>query len=161
MPRPKTLTGIKEGRKLSKSNFFITINTQKRPDSFRDPDEFINCFENACRELFEDENLQSDLIVFNDPMDAPHMEELIEDIYVSGGREIGEKQQKIHSHILYEISHRSKLRLDYSFIREFIKTHCGIEQEIYVNVRLVHNNHTITDTERAKLYAEKGDKRIF
>ena len=158
--RPKH-SGIKEGRKLEHSNFFITINTQKKIDSLDDPEGFQERFENVLRDLFQNETYQDELIVFKNPDDAPHMEELITDIFTSGRMEIGGIQRKLHGHILYEIHHYSRLHLSFDFIKDFVKAEMGIEEDIHLYIKLVHNHRKMSETERVQMYSEKGEKRIF
>ena len=98
-------------RQLRHSNYFITINTNKR---FTGHEPHFNRrtreFEKAITDTFADE--VGDIVVFKEGGPAD-----IKSINLEYGIELGDELGCLHVHLTLKISHYAKLKLDYAAIR--------------------------------------------
>jgi hypothetical protein len=119
--------------KLNHSQFLITIQTNKDYNSC--PENFIDKFRSVIKEVFYTDqgfvNIMSDLN--NKDGINPKTIESIELTYTI---EKGDLQNRVHSHIFYNITHRTKLKVDKVALTKEINEKLGITN-CYIHIDIV------------------------
>lgn len=136
LDKPKT----KEQQKIKQlrhSNFFITINTNKRyTGNEEDYEEFIEKFKNSIDNQFTNDNIVNLIKVQNEEHELS--EKYIKNIDIQSAIELGPTTGTIHSHILVKIAHYTNVRLEYQYFKEQIMKDMGLKN-IFMNVKLYRN----------------------
>lgn len=124
------------------SNWFLTINPNKRKSSFKTREEYVE-FKNKFKEAVKDLHqkiyprfilLQSAKIPdkFKDEWEPKKLEDRIEDIKIDVSFEIGGNNSCLHCHSLVKISHRLlKVRLNYLGLQQYIEHMLGYKIHFY------------------------------
>mgnify|MGYP006142836403 CR=1 FL=1 len=110
-------------RRLQESNFFITINPNKKFAEVDAP-QAAGVMWKVCAELFSPENIFK-LIVLGPKDPGTYAEDLFEDVIRSIETtptvEVGEKQGRMHSHIIVEVEHFSQVQINLPLLRASYK----------------------------------------
>lgn len=147
------------------SNFWLTINTNRRLTSRRKFKEFVIKYDEVLNEMFDTTNsferMGRNMIKFGTvgadkkwiPRDPDHWGSAVwwnsENIYsvrVNGVIEEGKTQigGRVHSHHLIQITHNSSIQLDCGKIQEFINEHMadmGVKGA-YAHAKVVNQDYT-------------------
>jgi hypothetical protein len=143
MPRPKTEVKINDGAVTNKrrakpirhSNFYITINTQRRFADTSDPAyepykaKFIAALSEFADNLHEYVKINEEGVEFEEKwFNVPR---------VQMGIEIGPTTKCLHAHMLVCIPHRTSISLRYDKLRAHIEA--AMEGSIHMNAKLYRN----------------------
>lgn len=106
-----------EEKGVRHSSFFITLNTNYKPEDMRDADSAGQSLRKAMKKMFAREGLEK-IVTF--------MEGSWDDIISVDGEfvvELGDhpKGNRIHSHATLHFTHRAKIRLDFPAMRQFVR----------------------------------------
>jgi len=118
---------MSKGR-LANSNWFITINTNQRFDSYDDARPLLRALQIAIKNVFQ--NLAQYVQFKPAEVAAGHTwsPEYIDRVRVKQGVEFSEARGLAHVHFMIAIRHRSKIQLNYQKIqddvRQYIAEHC-------------------------------------
>jgi hypothetical protein len=119
--------------KLAHSYFLITINTNVPYDNA--PQDLIPNFQKAVKEIFYTDEGFADII--DDLNNKEGVDpKLIKSIQCSYCIEKGDQQQRIHSHIYYQIDHRTKLHINKNRLTKSINEKLKIDS-CYINIKIV------------------------
>lgn len=121
---PKTvLAGDPKPRRLQESNFFITINPNKK---FAETDAHIaaGVMWRVCEELFSKENVWK--LILLGPKDpdvyaSDIYEDVLRSIQCTPTVEVGEIKGRMHSHIIVEVEHFSQVQINLPILRASYK----------------------------------------
>ena len=102
--------------KLKQSTFLLTINSNQVVSSIKDP--FVKTFKQQIHTIL---NNIPDYIAVNRGF-VPDPEMIIN---IRAEFEIGEKQQRLHTHCVIDIKHNSNIRIDTSKITEQTGYYCN------------------------------------
>lgn len=110
-------------RRLQESNFFITINPNKK---FAETDAHIaaGVMWRVCEELFSKQNVWK--LILLGPKDPEVYgndiyEDVIRSIQCTPTVEVGEKQGRMHSHVIVEVEHFSQVQINLPILRASYK----------------------------------------
>ena len=106
-------------RRKQESNFFITLNPNKKFSVLDEP-KARKCFETALKHLAETDTLVR-YIKFG-PKDSHYQSDLARDVLIQGFDwkstvEVGEELGRMHCHIILGIMHYSQIQIDTAMIR--------------------------------------------
>ena len=110
-------------RKLSYSNYLLTINTQKAFYTGDEPEfeplkqqltDAINAIAGDGETLFK-------YVEFKTEDSWEENVQAIENVNVQSSIEIGEAQNRLHAHVLVSFRHRTRMKLDYKGINKTVK----------------------------------------
>lgn len=136
LDKPKTKEEQKV-KQLRHSNFFITINTNKRfTGNEEDYEEFIEKFKNSIDNQFTNDNIVNLIKVQNEEHELS--EKYIKNIDIQSAIELGPATGTVHSHILVKIAHYTNVRLEYQHFKETIMKDMGLKN-IFMNIKLYRN----------------------
>lgn len=104
------------------SGFFVTINSNKRSESTKDDTAMANTFRRAVSSFYR----QSDIlkVIYDRRTDDVVDPELLDTIDINYTFELGKRngaKNKLHSHGIIKIRHRTKIKLNYEAIRSWFK----------------------------------------
>lgn len=125
----KTTKRDKEDKKkqndLRHSNYWITINTNKRFTGYEeDYQEFVDKFRAVIEEIF-DKDLKR-YVKINKP-DHAYNTQYFKDVSSEAVIEKGGKNNTIHAHIMVKFAHRTSITLDYGDIRNKVMNEMGLD----------------------------------
>ena len=140
-----------EPRRKQESNFFITLNTNKSPDSPEEMTLCLNALRNAVQHLAKDPVLAA-CLKFG-PMDNSYQLDRYGDVIVSAERkssiETGEVMNRVHAHIWLTIVHYSQIQINTQLLMQQAKVaynktdwpewgrHLKLTRNPYVHVKLL------------------------
>lgn len=140
----------KPGKRISYSNWFITINTNQRFDSYDKARPLLLSLQKAVRSVFQ--HLEEYVTFASDMVGHTWSDDYILQVRAKQGVEYSETRGLAHVHFMIAIKHRSKIRLDYSkiqtHIRQSLATDCpqcfrdaatGEPKQLYFNSKLYRN----------------------
>lgn len=141
---------IKTKRREFISAYMITINTNQRPQSLVNAQQFSATFAGHLDELFETEDHYRDgnMVIYNNDPDG--WDKVIS-TDVKTTIELGEnaKGGRIHSHTILKMRHTTSIyKIERQFIMKWFRERMGIN--MFVNVKLIPAN-----VEAAEIYIEK------
>lgn len=113
---------MSKGR-LSNSNWFITINTNQRFDTYDDARPILRELQIAIKSIFQ--NL-SQYVKFKPAelaLGHAYNSEYIDRVRVKQGVEFSESRGLAHVHFMIAIRHKSKIQLDYQKIQDDVRQH--------------------------------------
>jgi len=102
------------------SDFFVTMNTNKRIDGELSPDSpLVTVLEDAARELFGEDEHFIKFVTF--PKGGSWDNDHIDSLNVVTGVEIGTDDahgKRLHLHAQFKVTHRSYIRLDFKVLQQ-------------------------------------------
>ncbi len=121
------MTDSEENPKLKHSNYQLCIGTHiTQPTK-----EQIKLFKQSLEEVFNEENLKILIQHKNDEYELNF--DKIERVVVKHAIELAPEDNKLHSHTLVCITHRTRVKLDLKFIRDKIKELNKMDSETYLH----------------------------
>ena len=132
------------------SAYMITINTNQRPQSLVNAQEFSRQFKIHLDGLFDelDHYRDGNMVIYNNDPDGY---DKLNNIDVKTTIELGEKAKggRIHSHTVLKLRHNTSIfKIERKFIQKWFKDKMGIT--MFVNIKVIPAN-----VESAELYIEK------
>lgn len=119
--------------KLAHSYFLITINTNIPYNDV--PQDLIPKFQDAIKQIFYTDDGFTDIIDDKNNKDGINPK-LIQGIQCTYCIEKGDKQERVHAHIYYQIDHRTKLHINKTRLTKSINDKLGIKS-CYINIKVV------------------------
>jgi len=155
MPREKG--SISNGRRLRNSNFYVTINSNKRVilvDSLKPEEEaYFKKFDAAWKGYFD--KSPDDWLKFL--VAGNNTENSIKSVDILGSAELQSSQRAmIHAHLLIEIKHFSKIHLDVDKLRSYMVSTMG--HHIHIDNKVPGNRKE--DLDRIKAYITKEQTNV-
>jgi len=128
----------------SYSSWFITVNSNQKPENYESMKGWENKLKGGIRNTFEKDNWDE---IFKFKVFGPILNI---DLIVSA--EIGShpKGKRVHIHALVEVTHKAVLHLDYPTVHALIRQYVGAEKNIYVNIQRT------TSRKQIEKYMKKG-----
>ena len=118
-----------DGRRGRKSAFAININTNKPVLALEKRGElwsFIETFRQALRKVFAERGILQSTGKHKDDNLGADWDRLIQQLTVDGAIEIvGDKQERVHAHLLIEVRHRSSVQMATSYISTRLRDELG------------------------------------
>jgi hypothetical protein len=111
-----TLTGDDHQDKLKQSTFLLTINSNQVVTSMKDP--FVRTFKQQIHTILS--NIPEYIAVNSGFIPDPEMIINIRPVF-----EIGEKQKRLHVHVVIDIKHNSNIKIDTGKITEQSGYYCN------------------------------------
>ena len=107
--------GTKDRKRKRWSNFFLTLNSNKR---FADPEapqyhEFKQRFQGAVDSVFSADRILEFIVV----KEAGKSMDDVSEVKVSGATELAPETHTLHLHVLVSVSHYTRVKMDYQKIR--------------------------------------------
>ncbi len=107
-------------RRKQESNFFVTINSNKSPDSPADCDQTVKAMENVLKELKEDRVL-AQCIKFGPKNPETYINDKYHDVVHSvdfkAAVETGDVMRRVHCHIWLTITHYSQIQINVKMLQ--------------------------------------------
>ena len=124
-----------KNKKPMNSNFLLTINTnQQYKDTDKGLENDIEVFEETIKSILNNIDQYVNL-----PEGDKWDDDTIKNVDIDYTIEKGTIKNQLHIHILFKISHFTKIQLNYQKIKDKIKKDLGLHN-IYLYNRLVKNN---------------------
>lgn len=121
---------------LKQSVFLITVSTNKRPKDLSDAHNRAAFLESVLLDVFSEDNLESYLMV----LEGATIDD-IDDIDVVISPELGQgRGGAIHAHVIVDIKHHTKVRMDLDTIRATLQEHLiGVQgiKNIHVDLQVM------------------------
>lgn len=143
MPRYKIKTAedFEEGEydpELKESLFLLTVSTNKRPSDVHDAHNRAAFLETTLVEVLAENNMENYIMATGDIED-------IEDIDIVVAPELGQgRGGAVHAHVIIDIKHRTKVRLDLDWIRqELIEYLVGVQgiKNVHVDLQVMKGGY--------------------
>lgn len=154
MPKVKIEGGIQDLQKKERnvrpkhSNFLLTINTNKGiADGSEGMAEKIATFETSINQILQN---VGDYVRLPDGDDW-NDDEKFKDVNIQYTIERGDKQHRLHIHILFQFTHFSKILLNYDKIKSKICDDMGLEN-VYMLNKLIKNSGQMNITDYLQKY---------
>lgn len=129
----------KKRKRLKHSNFFLTINLNKQFKTYDEAvplaNEFKKVIDNCLAKI-------SNYIEINDTVhpDAKLDSKWIKKINIQSVVEIGSKYNQPHAHVTIAITHWTRVKLNWTKLKEDIREKVGDDQEIYLYCKLFRDS---------------------
>lgn len=125
-----------ETKRNRRSNFFVTINTNKPFNRHSEEYEIFNGkFQSSLNEIYND--LGSYINVLDDK--AKWDDNFIKDVEIDSATELGPVNHKLHAHFQINVLHNTKIQLDYNKIKEKIMKDLELKG-LYIKNKIYHDN---------------------
>lgn len=151
------------------SNFWLTINTNKKPEDFELRKEIVKDFERAMDILLTRQGL-SEVMNFKEYASDLNDRSIYPQVEVVTVTEIGPVTHSIHSHTVIRINpHYGWLQLDSNKINEFMKAQLGWDTNLHVDFKLLGgsnddarlNSYVLKDKVNAPQLMDRGPARLI
>lgn len=105
-------------RKLRHSNFFVTINPNKRFETGFEKElkPYVNKFKGALHEVFDETNIEKYITI----KEGDDFEKDLKEISIEVKVERGSSNKTIHAHALVKVAHYSNVKMDYGLMKSTI-----------------------------------------
>jgi hypothetical protein len=116
--------------KMSYSNFFITLNTNKDEQSASST--YKQNFDTAVKYVFDKHHIKKYLIDVNHPGSLSY--KYVKSITAEYALEVGSSLHRLHCHALVSVSHKTRMKLNLDKVRQLFKAVLG--DTIHLDVKV-------------------------
>ena len=163
--RVTTVTDKSIKNPVRETNVIITISSQIKPKTDQELNAVAGCLEHSVADMLTPEGLAEIITIKEKEYNEGHRftSEYIMDINSEYSIEIGERPRgsRVHTHIIVNVSHKTKIWFDYQSIKDFMDeamtSHgCPKFKGVYASIKLIKGMINARDYLRKQIREKKG-----